>query len=329
MMKKCSTVTLLAIGYWLLALLFLLETVLQIGSYINQQFFMRNHQNAWLTSSLRIVTMGDSNTYGLYLDKKDSYPKQLESIWNNAHTNKKVEVINLGYPGANSSRLVANFSEVIQQFQPDIVLVMIGTNDGWTAPIAAVESILDGNKTFHLIQWLQSHSRVYRLYCLLTREPFQEDSLEAITTSDSKQAESAKGKPATVNYKNMKLDFSMSFRAKDSQLDVEKDMQKNMARLIQYGRENNIKVFLLTYAANKGYYKQANKVTLKTAADNHHPYLINTIENFKSLQAPKGEGNPYFFPDLHATALGNKILATVVMKQLETALDIPLEKTSP
>ena len=47
--------------------------------------------------------MGDSNTYGLYLDKKDAYPKQLETIWNATHKNNPIEVINLGYPGSNSS----------------------------------------------------------------------------------------------------------------------------------------------------------------------------------------------------------------------------------
>ncbi len=272
--------------------------------------------------------MCDSNTYGLYLDKKDAYPKQLETIWNAAHKNNPIEVINLGYPGSNSSRLVASIEEINQQFQPDIILVMIGTNDGWTAPIAAAESILTNDHKLHPLQWIKSHSKLYRLFCLMTREPFQEQALETVTTSDPAQAETAKGKPATINYKNMKLDFSLNFREKSTHIDVEAEMQKNMEKLIQYGEKNNIKVFLLTYPADKGYYKQANKVTLKSTGD-HHPYLVNTIEAFQSFQPLKEEGNQHFFPDLHATALGNQILATAVMNQLEATLNIPSDTASP
>jgi lysophospholipase L1-like esterase len=303
--------------------------MLHISSYINQHFLMHEQQTSWLTPNLRVVAMGDSNTYGLYLDKKDAYPKQLETIWNATHKNNPIEVINLGYPGSNSSRLVANIEEINSQFQPDIILVMIGSNDAWTAPIAAAESTMTNNNELHPIQWIKSRSKLYRLICLITREPFQEQSLETITTSDPAQAETAKGKPATINYKNMKLDFSLNFRDKNTHLDAETDMQKNMEKLIQYGKQNNIKVFLLTYPANKGYYKQANKVTLKTAGDNHYPYLVNTIETFQSLQPPKGEGNQHFFSDLHATALGNQVLATAVMKQLEATLNIPSDTASP
>lgn len=273
--------------------------------------------------------MGDSNTYGLYLDKKDAYPKQLETIWNATHKSNPIEVINLGYPGSNSSRLVANIQEIITQFQPDILLVMIGTNDGWTAPITTADPAISSNGDFRFIQWIKSHSKLYRLFCLITREPFQEQALEAITTSDPAQAETAKGKPATINYKNMKFDFSLNFRDKNTYLDVEADMQENMEKLIQYGEKNNIKVFLLTYPADKGYYKQANKVALKTAADNRHPYFINTIDAFKDLQTPQGESNAYFFLDLHATALGNQVLAIQAVKQLETQLGAPSENSPP
>lgn len=328
-------------AYWLLFLplstILLLELVLQAGSSLNQHFLHKNIANTWLTQNLRIVTMGDSNTYGLYLDKEDSYPKQLETIWNTTHKNKAIEVINLGYPGTNSSRLVANFEEAIKQFQPDIVLVMIGTNDSWTTPIASAESRLIEQNAFQPIQRIKLYSRIYKLYCLLSREPFQGDALAAITTSDPKQTETAKGQPATINYKNIKLDFSMSFRPQSMHFDVEVEMQKNMEKLIQYGENHNIKVFLVTYAANKGYYKQANKVTIRTAQainaiTSPHltsPHLIDTIATFKNLQPEKDKGNIYFFPDLHTTAQGNQILATEIMKQLETKLNTSSEETKP
>ncbi len=47
----------------------------------------------------RIITLGDSFTYGLYVDTYDSYPKVLESILNSRLSCKnisKFEVVNLG-----------------------------------------------------------------------------------------------------------------------------------------------------------------------------------------------------------------------------------------
>lgn len=318
MMKKLVA----QLQYWLMALpvatLLLLELTLQAGGYINRHFMTNNQQDGWLTSSLRVVTMGDSNTYGLYLQPHESYPKQLEALWNASHTNS-IEVINLGYPGANSSRIVANLESVIDHFHPDIILVMIGTNDSWTAPIAAAGSSLTGDSD-NPLQWLKMHSRVYRLYCLVTRQSFSDAQLETVTTSDPKQAETAKDKPATINYQDMQLDFSMAFRKQDDGLDPNTNMAGNLEKLINFARNSNNRIIFLTYPANKGYYKQANKITRETVARQQYGDFIDVTDAFTDYQPAKDAGNDYFFRDLHATAAGNRLVAQRVMAGMEKLL---------
>lgn len=266
--------------------------------------------------------MGDSNTYGLYLDSKDAYPKQLETQWNQSHPERQLEVINIGYPGSNSSRIVANIDSVVETFQPDIILVMIGTNDSWTAPIETIA----GTTVYSLpyvsaaVGWLKTHSRVYKLFCILNRPAFEENKLETVTLSDPKQATTAINQPARINYGNQHFEFSMQFRDKNDTSDPFLAMEKNLEKLMQYARHGHTRIIFLTYAANKGYYKQANKITRETVEKNNYPDFIDTTDAFVDLQPPKGEGSELFFADLHATAKGNALFASHIIKKLELLL---------
>ena len=84
--------------------LVLLEGVLQVAAV-----FIDKHQqpSQWLhPGRVRILTLGDSNTYGLYLQADQAYPSLLEQQWNAHHPDNRIEVINLGFPGTNSSRVL-------------------------------------------------------------------------------------------------------------------------------------------------------------------------------------------------------------------------------
>ncbi len=299
-MKRKTAVELL---YWLLAFpvatVLLLELVLQAASYANQHFSAQDEPASWLTDNLRIVAIGDSNTYGLYLQPLESYPKQLESLWNSSHE-KKLEVINLGYPGSNSSRVVANLPEVIQRLQPDIILVMIGTNDEWTAPITAADAVK------HQQHWwsaLQSHSRVYRLYCLVTTPPAEQVKAE-------------------------QFDVGMTMRGQEHQhYDAKAGLRENLAFLMQQAPRYDTRIILLSYAADRSYYRLANSILRETVQQQGYKDFIDVTPAFAGLMPPKGEANEYFFNDLHATAKGNALVAQTVLLGLETLLDVRAENT--
>jgi len=157
---------------WFFSTLLILELLLQAGALVMKEHSWRA-KSQWLSGNLRILTLGDSNTYGLYLPPEDSYPAQLETLWNQRHPDAPVEVINLGYPGTNSFRLLSNLPEILDTFQPDLVLLMIGFNDFWT-PVEIPGTVAE-------LSWLekaQYHSRLYQLFYMAFRKRQLEHNID-------------------------------------------------------------------------------------------------------------------------------------------------------
>jgi lysophospholipase L1-like esterase len=145
----------------LLIALLLLEATLQIGALLVKENAWRAKAH-WLTGHVRVLALGDSNTYGLYLPAEQSYPTQLEQQWNAKHPDLPIEMINLGYPGTNSFRLLANLPDILDTFKPDLVLLMIGFNDFWT-PVENIAALRTPSWTEKILY----HSRVYKLGYML------------------------------------------------------------------------------------------------------------------------------------------------------------------
>lgn len=181
---------------WLLLVLIALEVLLQIGAVVVKENTWRA-KTQWLTGDMRVLALGDSNTYGLYLPAQDSYPAQLETQWNTQHPDLPIEMINLGYPGTNSFRLLANLPEILDTFKPDLVLLMIGFNDFWTPAETPTST-----EELSWIEKIQYRSRIYKLAYMLFQNFYFEKSVpdqaidmgarmlggfSAITLSDAEQ----------------------------------------------------------------------------------------------------------------------------------------------
>lgn len=73
----------------------------------------------------RIITIGDSYTYGSDVNTKDNYPSQLEKKLNSDLKCKNIsnfQVINLGVPGYDIPYTVERYRIRGQQYNPDLVL---------------------------------------------------------------------------------------------------------------------------------------------------------------------------------------------------------------
>ncbi len=82
----------------------------------------------------RIVTLGDSFTFGQNVNTEDNYPSQLEKKLNSSLkcTNiKKFEVINLGVYGYDIAYSVERYKLRGQKYNPDLILWFI-INTDWT-----------------------------------------------------------------------------------------------------------------------------------------------------------------------------------------------------
>src|SRR5262249_9907780 len=83
----------------------------------------------------RILCIGDSSTYGLGASDRErqSYPSQLQRILSGANASR-VQVVNLGLPGINSSQALLVLESNLDRYRPSLVLACAGVNDPWNMP---------------------------------------------------------------------------------------------------------------------------------------------------------------------------------------------------
>jgi lysophospholipase L1-like esterase len=74
-------------------------------------------------NTFRIITLGDSFTYGHYVNTEDSWPEKLEVYLNERSKSKqKYEVLNLGVHGFDFPYIVKRYKELGAKYNPDLVL---------------------------------------------------------------------------------------------------------------------------------------------------------------------------------------------------------------
>lgn len=151
----------------------LLELCLQGLAWINRYGHRVPGEFFGAPDTVRVLCLGDSNTYGLYLpDRNLAWCKQLEMQWN-AQQPVRMQAINLGWPGTISARIASQIEPMMLQFQPDYVLLMVGVNDFWSSWLAVEKP----NAVQRAWRWVQATSRIHRA-SLLLRARWQPDALE-------------------------------------------------------------------------------------------------------------------------------------------------------
>ncbi len=85
-----------------------------------------------------IVAFGDSLTAGVtssviqtivQLEPNNSYPVQLRELLRERYSAQNIRVTNAGVPGEDAAEAVSRFQSELGRLQPDVVLIMEGTND--------------------------------------------------------------------------------------------------------------------------------------------------------------------------------------------------------
>ena len=73
--------------------------------------------------TLRIVCFGASETFGLYEDPGEEYPRQLERDLNSLAGGNRIQVINAAYPGETLRTATVRIPQVISQVSPSFALI--------------------------------------------------------------------------------------------------------------------------------------------------------------------------------------------------------------
>ncbi len=77
----------------------------------------------------RIITLGDSFTFGLFVDTADSWPRRLEALLNTNDCSKKIEIINLGMGGYDVRYEQERLIQKGLKYHPDLVLWLLKDDD--------------------------------------------------------------------------------------------------------------------------------------------------------------------------------------------------------
>lgn len=82
-------------------------------------------------NTLRIVTIGDSFTFGQFVEDDETYPAQLETLLKEKLKDRydNVEVINLGVPGYDIEYAKARYEKRGRKYQPDIIIWFVSKGD--------------------------------------------------------------------------------------------------------------------------------------------------------------------------------------------------------
>ena len=102
----------------------------------------------------RTVCMGGSSTFGFHNNDDDTYPFELEQLFKQQKlVNKKVEVVNAGFPYYNTGSIKSLLQNEILKLDPDLITIYSAYNDiDWPINISFIYK-------FNL--WLQQHSMMY------------------------------------------------------------------------------------------------------------------------------------------------------------------------
>lgn len=287
----------------------------------------RDPITGWVTGNTRILALGDSNTYGLFLPPEQSWPAQFEALWNAEIPAPKVEVVNLGYPGTNSSVLLKNLPGFLDTFRPDVVLVMVGVNDFWTDTVSrddVAETLLD-----RAAGWLRQHSRVYKLAYMVGRGFYDPENLdlgerstlppEAIDTGTANRITEAllnseKSDLSEVRYGDRK--FALGYtRGSGAHGDFD-SLKNNLRSIVKEITDGGSYPILLTYPANKGAgYGRANQATREVAQQTGARMI--DLGRAMAQGCPDPQKCPdLFFPDHHAKQPGYAIAARKLVTDL-------------
>ncbi len=292
---------LLALG--IVLSLALAEGILQLGALV-VSLTGRQPPKAWETSGrARVLCIGDSNTFGLWLPPSDSYPAQLERLWNERFESPKLEVLNLGIPGTNSSRVVRDYDRILRAFEPDLVLLQVGVNDAWTRPF---EEDDDPQPEADWLGW----SRVAKLIGMAVRTP---DSAELEMDGTRNPLGVLAGHDVVVRYGDETFEWGYE---EDPPQDSREILERGLRKLVEKTQSAGVPMAILNYASRWGLYPFANPI-IDRVAEETKTLWVDVTGAFEPL-CSTSDCPDFLLRDQHPTARGQRVVA-------ESTIDVLLD----
>ena len=313
--KTIKRAVLVLIGLFTAVLI--IEGLLRLGGwgffYLQEN---RNRQSALARhiaerTDIVILCIGESTTG---LGGGNSWPSQLERILNSIQDRNTFHVINKGAPAKNTDYILSHLQEYLDEYRPDVVLAMVGINDGTGEGTNSRESferlessqaqvnssqsrLTDGLsylRIYGLIKWIAQGARVQT-----TRQP------DDVTTASV--AEGSAGGNRIPVYGLVNSNVTHLFPR----------TVRNLNEMVNVTIGRGINFVFVSYALRK-------TDVLRNVIERDASYISN-YEIFRELLTQYNYDDLFtdrFGEDFgHATSFGNRIIADNVARQLLNLLD--------
>lgn len=146
----------------LILLLIGAELILQAGAAFTRWRYQQDILPFQPAAATRILCLGDSNTYGIYLPREQSWPSQLQGLLDRQAPGQ-YQIINLGLPGTPAFRILENLPALLAQVQPDQLIVLAGVND---LLFGTIDASAEADVRQRLQRFGINHLRLVRLFRL-------------------------------------------------------------------------------------------------------------------------------------------------------------------
>jgi lysophospholipase L1-like esterase len=121
-------------------------------------------------SGLRILTLGDSCTFGFRVAEEAAYPARLRDACTSR--DRQAVVLNAGVPGYTSHQGRLLLESLVDTYHPNVVTIAFGTNDRESDPLSDAERSAWLDTFIGRLTYESARSGVYRaLSALLVRPP--------------------------------------------------------------------------------------------------------------------------------------------------------------
>ena len=254
--------------------LFILEKITK--ARVDKASFYSNN------AEVRIISIGESTTYGLGVEKDDTYTYQLDKL-----LGKKIKIYNLGIFSITSTTVLRNFEKNIIKTKSSIAILNIGNND-FSYSLSQQNTILDPNIPLSITKILYAF-RIYKFYKLL-RDRKNNKNFMTFDTDDI-------GNKYMISMFDLsideKADFNTFFHYADTQLTF------NINEIIKLAERYDVKLIFVGYFTSP-----ANKYLKKFFSNSTIPYIeIDNAENYKQYLTkdnfhPNPKGHEYIASEI-------------------------------
>lgn len=266
---------------------------------------------------LRLMTLGDSLTAGQGTAPQYAYPRQLERLLQDLNPEQRSEVINLGVFALNTSRLVDLLPGWLEEYRPDVVVVLSGCNNSWNYMNSHLGDL--GMLDRPLLQQLLDQTKTYRFLRLtlrrkkgpisIVRAPVQPTRLSSLPTDMQvlvdETAATHEGQPEMFVDEGALIEL----------------FKYDLALILEHTRASGAELIVLTYPFEVNGFEHRDEL-LRWGRENG-VVVADVQERFADLEDDRPEIDPFSADRGHPNALGYGVVATEVYRQMAAHSRLP------